>query len=255
MANSSIAVWRSVPRLLAAFLIVFLAQPVFADAGRRVALVIGNAAYRWTMPLANSSNDAEDVAAALLGLGFEVLKGIDLSKDDMRRITTDFAKRAPTADIAFMYYSGHAIQFQRENFLVPVDAHINEYDLREMLKLSQMVADASQASKLGLVVLDASREDPLSIKSLARIFGSQSGNFGAGLSEPNLPPSKSLIVYAAAPHSYAYEGGRSRDSTFTAALLLTSAHPNSTCAYCSARWPTKSGELPATLSSRTCGHR
>lgn len=189
---------------------------------KRVALVIGNARYQAVTPLVNPTNDADDVAAALSELGFEVLRGIDLSRESMSRVTRDFARRSKTADIAMAYYSGHGMQFERTNYLVPVDGQItDEYDLREMVELDQVIRDTSQAKKVGIVVVDACRNDPLETKSLARSLGlARSGSVAAGLAAPKLPPSQSLIAYATAADFVAYDGDAgARNSPFTAALL------------------------------------
>ena len=165
---------------------------------KRVALVIGNASYQAVTPLLKPTNDADDMAMALSELGFEVLKGVDLSRESMSRITKDFARKARTADIAMAYYSGHGMQFENVNYLVPVDGHMqDEFDLREMLQLDQVIQDAGQAKKLSLVVVDACRDDPLATKSLAQSLGlSRSTSLGQGLAIPKLPPSQSLIAYA-----------------------------------------------------------
>ncbi len=199
-----------------------LVEPKAEMPEKRVALVIGNGNYSSVTPLVNPKHDAEDVTQALADLGFEVLKGIDLSRDDMNQITKDFARKARTADIAMTYYSGHGMQFERTNYLVPIDVEIkDEYDLREMVELSQVIQDTGQAKKLALVVVDACRNDPLAQKALARSLGtSRSTSLGQGLAAPRLPPSQSLIAYATAADFVAYDGAaEARNSPFTAALL------------------------------------
>lgn len=189
---------------------------------KRVALVIGNGEYAAVTPLANPRNDADDVSTALSELGFEVMRGIDLSRESMSRITKDFARRARTADIAMAYYSGHGMQFESTNYLVPVDVQIqDEYDLREMVQLSQVIQDTGQAKKLALVVVDACRDDPLAKRVLAQSLGaSRSTSLGSGLAAPRLPTSQSLIAYATAADFVAYDGDvNARNSPFTAALL------------------------------------
>jgi peptidoglycan hydrolase-like protein with peptidoglycan-binding domain len=195
---------------------------------KRVALVIGNGGYSSVTPLPNPRNDAEDITLALSELGFEVLKGIDLSRDDMTRITKDFARKARTADIAMAYYSGHGMQFEGTNYLVPVDVQIqDEYDLREMVQLSQVIQDTGQAQKLAMVVVDACRDDPLAKKVLAQSLGqSRSTSLGAGLAVPKLPEAQSLVAYATAADFVAYDGASdARNSPFTAALLQSIKTP------------------------------
>jgi len=97
---------------LALFAALFLGIVVApARAEKRVALVIGNGAYREVPRLLNPRNDAEDVAAALRRGGFETIVGLDLDKAEMEEKTISFARAARTADIAIFYYSGHALQY------------------------------------------------------------------------------------------------------------------------------------------------
>jgi uncharacterized caspase-like protein len=81
-----------------------------ATAEKRVALVIGNAAYQHVPPLRNPSNDATDIAAKLRGLGFDVVEGIDLQKRDMEKRVRAFAEALNGADVGLFYYAGHGLQ-------------------------------------------------------------------------------------------------------------------------------------------------
>src|SRR6516162_6254223 len=98
------------------------ASPAVAE--KRVALVIGNAAYQHTTRLNNPRNDAEDVGAALKRLGFDAIVGLDLTKSQMDSAVIRFARAARESDIAMFYYSGHAMQFANANYLLPVDAKL-----------------------------------------------------------------------------------------------------------------------------------
>jgi uncharacterized caspase-like protein len=98
--------------------------PAFAD--NRVALVIGNGAYYRVPHLPNPLHDAEDVAAALKRSGFEIIIATDLDKVGMDEVMIKFARAARSADVAMFYYSGHALQFAEVNYLVPVDAQLND---------------------------------------------------------------------------------------------------------------------------------
>jgi uncharacterized caspase-like protein len=115
-------------RLAAFFLSALLACGAFsaspALAQKRVALVIGNGGYQHTAHLKNPINDAEDMAAALQRLGFDVLRGIDLSQGGMRDIIRSFTGKAAGADVALLYYAGHGLQVGGKNYLLPVDAQI-----------------------------------------------------------------------------------------------------------------------------------
>ena len=147
----------------------FPTGPAFAE--KRVALVIGNGAYRNAPSLPNPHNDAEDVAAALKRTGFDAIVGLDLDKAKMDETLIEFSRAARSADIAMIYYSGHAIQFNGVNYLAPVDLKLNdEADLRRMTRLDEVVADLQQAKALRILVLDACRDNPLA-DQLRRYIG------------------------------------------------------------------------------------
>ena len=95
-----------------------------AVAGRRVALVVGNGAYRFAPVLANPPNDEADIAAAFRSLGFEVVERHDADRVAMADAVREFAAELPGSDTAVFYYSGHGLQVDGENYLVPVDAKI-----------------------------------------------------------------------------------------------------------------------------------
>src|ERR1700741_2080722 len=86
-----------------------------ALAEKRVALVIGNGDYRSTTRLANTRNDAQDVAAALKRIGFDTIAGLDLEQAGMQDAAIRFARTARDADVALFYYAGHALQFAGVN--------------------------------------------------------------------------------------------------------------------------------------------
>src|SRR5258708_4386370 len=111
-----------------------------ASAETRIALVIGNGAYANTAQLPNPPHDAEDVAVALKHSGFQVIQGTDLRQADMQDLTIRFARAASSADVAIFYYSGHAMQFNGVNYLMPIDAVLTaEADLRRFVRLAYIV--------------------------------------------------------------------------------------------------------------------
>jgi Flp pilus assembly protein TadD len=122
--------------------------PAAVPLGKRVALVIGNAAYTHTQALANPRNDAADMAAVLERLGFTVIFEHDLDKRGMDDTFRRFAREVKGADAALFYYAGHAMQFEGVNYLMPVDAKLaDEADVPyEMAKLDDVVADMARMS-------------------------------------------------------------------------------------------------------------
>jgi uncharacterized caspase-like protein len=113
-------------RLLAAILALVLSAIAPAHAEKRVALVIGNAPYKNAPTLQNPRNDAQDVAEALKCLRFETIVGLDLDKAGMDEKSISFSRAARDADVALVYYSGHAMQRGSINYLIPVDAVLHD---------------------------------------------------------------------------------------------------------------------------------
>ena len=183
---------------------------------RRVALVIGNGSYA-ASPLKNPVNDAHDIAGALRDLGFDVINKENVSQNDMKRAIREFGQKTKNCDVALFYYAGHAVQFNGENYLVPIGATIEkeeevEYESVDVgFVLAQMTA---AASRINIVILDACRNDPF-----ARSFRSQT----RGLALMNAP-SGTLIAYATAPGSVASDGP-GRNGLYTQELLKSLRTP------------------------------
>ena len=108
---------------LAALLAACLLWPALAGTGadKRVALVIGNGAYERAPKLDNAAFDAKAVADAFGKLGFEVVEGYDLDIAQMRAKVSEFASALPDAKSAVIYYAGHGISVDEENYLIPTD--------------------------------------------------------------------------------------------------------------------------------------
>jgi uncharacterized caspase-like protein len=187
-----------------------------AAADKRVALVIGNAAYQNVPPLQNPSNDATDIAAKLRGLNFEVIEGIDLGKRDMERRIRAFAEALSGADIGLFYYAGHGLQVDQRNFLAPVDAQLkSEADLDfEAMQLDLVLKQMVRNARTSIVFLDACRDNPLAA-NLAQV--SRSLDVGRGLARVEAAASM-MVVYSTEPGKVALDG-TGRNSPFTAALL------------------------------------
>jgi uncharacterized caspase-like protein len=207
-------------RLLSAASIVLganlLVVPALAE--RRVALVIGNASYQNAPRLINPQNDAEDVAAALKRSSFETILALNLDKAGMEDAAIRFARAARNADVAIFYYSGHAIQFAGANYLVPIEAKLNdEADLRRLFRIDDIVADLNQAKNLRILVLDACRDNPLA-EDLKRSIGTtRSLPLQRGLAKMDSP--QGMIVAYATQAGRTADDGRGRNSPYTAAFL------------------------------------
>ena len=211
-------------------LAVFLWAPVDRAAAavggeRRVALVIGNSAYEYVPHLPNPTNDAEAMASTLQKLGFEVTKGIDLDRAGTEKIIRAFSAQLPGAKVALLYYAGHGIQVADRNYIIPVDAQLNdETDLDfEATGIDLVMRLMEREPRMNLVFLDACRDDPLA-QNLARSMGStRSLAIGRGLAFVDAEVG-SFIAFATQPHTVALDGS-GEHSPFTAALLRHMEEP------------------------------
>lgn len=189
-----------------------------ASAETRVALVIGNGAYANTAKLPNPPHDAEDVAASLKRSGFEVIEGADLRQADMQDLTIRFARAASRADVAMFYYSGHAMQYNGVNYLMPIDALLaDEADLKRFVRVDDIVNDLQQAKNLRILVLDSCRDNPLA-ETLKRSAGTtRAASIGRGLSKVDAP--RGTIVSFSTQSGQTAADGSGRNSPYTSAFL------------------------------------
>jgi uncharacterized caspase-like protein len=132
----------------------------------RVALVIGNGGYKNVPVLPNPTNDAGDVAASLERLGFTVRRVLNGTSDDMRRALRDFAPLARRSEMAVVFYSGHGMEIGGENWLIPIDAELKEDTAAEYeaVSLRSIMPLVAGASRLGLIILDACRNNPFATR-------------------------------------------------------------------------------------------
>jgi formylglycine-generating enzyme required for sulfatase activity len=185
-------------------------------AEKRVALVIGNANYE-KKPLANPGNDAQDMAAALRELEFEVIERTDLTRDQMRKAILEFDDRLQGAQVGLFYYSGHGMQLDGRNYLIPLGvAARSAAEMKvEAVDVADVLARLEGAdTKVNVVILDACRDNP---------YWSFSRSQAQGLAAVDAPEG-TLIAYATAPGKRA-EDGSGRNGTYTAALLQHMREP------------------------------
>lgn len=208
--------------VVTAGLTLFSGQAALAD--KRVALVIGNSGYQNVARLGNPANDAAAMAATLKGAGFDLVESKrDLKISEMRRVLRDFANSSRDADISVVYYAGHGIEVDGTNYLIPVDATLEQdidvYD--EAFSLDRILAVVEPAKQLRLVILDACRDNPFA-KTMKRTVGSRAIGRGLAKVEPSSP--NTLIAYASKAGSTASDGD-SKNSPFTTALVKHIAKP------------------------------
>jgi hypothetical protein len=212
------------------------AQAVQAPKERRVALIIGNAKYAVGPQLINTERDAIGVAEALYMLGFvSHIRGPDGADIDliplydqtligMMRALADFTVAASDADMAVIYYSGHGIEIDFKNFLIPIDATLSHKDRLafEAVPLGDVITSASKARKLRLVILDACRDNPLAERMKGLDPGKSTAPIGIG------PPGtgiSALTFYAATEGQRARQGPPLGRSPFAEALIARLLQP------------------------------
>ena len=191
-----------------------------AKADRRVAFVVGNGAYKNVAQLPNPPIDAKAMAATLRNVGFEVIEGSNLTRDQMTEKLLDFGRKAQGSDVAVFYYAGHGIAVGGSNYLLPVDADIkSEMDVKFGaainidLTLDQTMGDA----KVKLVFLDACRDNPFAAKIKSN-SATRSVNVQSGLAEMKSGEG-TLIAFATGPGQTALDGQEGNNSPFTRALI------------------------------------
>ena len=179
--------------------------------GPRVALVIGNSAYR-SGPLKNPANDAEDIGTKLSGIGFDVIRRSNLTTRQIGGTLRDFRSKLVPGSVALVFYAGHGFQIRGENYFPTIDADIlTEDDVPTQSLAMQQIFDVLDESKvaLSLIFLDACRDNPF-----ARNFRSSS----RGLARVDAP-SGTLISFATRPGSVAADGN-GRNGLYTRYLLV-----------------------------------
>lgn len=202
--------------LAAAIVLLATVADAGAKPGSRIALVIGNGAYHHVSRLTNPLNDANDVGEALERLGFSIRKVTDGGYDDMRKALLEFSRAARGAEMAVIYFAGHGIEVAGENWLIPIDAELkSDIDVdHEAVGLKGVMSLVAVASQLGLVILDACRNNPFAAK-MQRTIRVRSVARGLAAVEPT---GNVLVAYAAREGTTAADGD-GRNSPFTGSLL------------------------------------
>ncbi|MCF8152332.1 MAG: caspase family protein [Burkholderiaceae bacterium] len=181
----------------------------------RVAVVVGNSAYP-AGALSNPRNDATAIFNALKKLGFDVELKLDATKDQMDEVFRRFSGKTAKANVALVFYAGHGIQVNGNNYIIPIDANPkSERDLkRDMIKMDDVIDDMGDA-RIKLVFFDACRDNPL-----ARSF-SRGGS--RGMAAP-VEASGTLISFAT-KHGNTASDGEGSHSPYTTALLAAMENP------------------------------
>lgn len=203
-------------------------------ASGKVAFVLGNGAYVHTDPLAKPKNDAKQFRNALHRLGFTVFpdRGYDLDTVDLRKQLDAFIKATTKCRVALVYYSGHGLQINGVNYIVPIDADIDSDEFIESLvSIQKLISRVSRPDSETVIFLDACRDNPFAInlntsrerrasaKGLAPPAALSTGQGLAQISEGGESiVGPTYIAFATAPGEVAGEG-HGEISIFTEGLL------------------------------------
>lgn len=207
---------RKIALVLSTILSIAFATEALAD--KRVALVIGNATYQNAPRLPNPLNDAESISRMLRDANFDVVENIrDAGNQDLRRALREFADKSLNADMAVVYFAGHGMEVDGQNYLLPTDAVLQrDRDIHdEGISLDRILETIESAKQLRLVILDACRDNPFA-QRMTRVSALRSINRGLIAVAPMTV--NTLIAYAAKGGSTA-EDGKGDNSPFAAALV------------------------------------
>jgi branched-chain amino acid transport system substrate-binding protein len=193
---------------------------VLAQDSRKVALVIGNGAYRTrsVSRLNNPPNDARDVSIALEQIGFNVHTVIDGTHEEMGLALTEFGRDLSRAEVGLFYFAGHGIQVNGSNYLIPVDVDLPNASVVPFRTIAadEILAFMEESeTTLNMFFLDACRDNPLP---------QVSRSIDRGLAVARIRPPETMIVYATSAGNTA-DDGTGRNSPFTRAFLANIATP------------------------------
>jgi hypothetical protein len=194
-----------------------------AHAENRLALVIGQSAYRTVTALPNPANDARAMSQLLGDAGFEVTSAADLSQKDFNDKVGEFAAKIAAKGpdtVALVFYAGHGLQIDGENYLVPVDVDLRrETDIPlQAVRLNDVLNTLNSVpSKMRILMLDACRNDPFAAIK-------QTAGHGLALVDTKTGAPGTFLSYSTSPGAEA-EDGNGTDSPYTTALLAAAREP------------------------------
>ncbi len=214
--------------LLLVFLLV-LSGPSFA--ADRVALLIGISDYRSIPPLKNTVNDATDLSETLKKVGFDVTTLINVTGQELRASLDKFSFKAETAELALIYFAGHGVEVQGENFLIPVDADVasNRDVQQQAVSLIDLLHTVDRARTMRIVILDSCRDNPfgdaIDLTQTSEASDTSRSTRGTrGLAPPS-PDRGTLVAFAARDGNVALDG-EGDNSPFAQALIDKMARPD-----------------------------
>lgn len=214
---------------LFSLIVCFLVIPNAAAAVQRVALVIGNDNYIHVAPLEKAGTDATAVASKLNELDFDVTIAVDANRRKMNRTITQFTSQLEAGDTALVFFAGHGVEIDGENFLLPTDVSVPEEANEDFIKsesigLSDLMRRIDKTgARTTLFFIDACRDNPFNDTSLRRNIGG-----ARGLVRVN-PPEGTFAVFSAGAGQQALDSlnldDQNPNSVFTRLLLPKLATP------------------------------
>lgn len=185
-------------------------------------MVIGNGDYKSISRLDNPRNDAVLMYRALSRIGFDTSLKLNASAAEFIQAIDGFLQEASEADLILIYYAGHAVQIEGENYLIPTDfvagAATDDF-VRGMIRVGELVGTIEKSgARRTIIVLDACRDNPFT----GSAFVDQTPGSRGGLAVP--PPILSnnaelTFLYSTAPGQIAIDGDKG-NSPFTRAFAL-----------------------------------
>jgi hypothetical protein len=205
--------------VLASFIYIFPFVALAQATEDRIAFIIGNGAYPKASALKNPLNDATAIEKQLSSYGFETKTYKDLKVAEVSGLRQQMESRIKRNSVLFFYYAGHGVQIDGRNYLMPVDANLNDGDKasQESLYLGDVLhAIERMRPKIAVVILDACRDNP---------FKDQKNSLASkqGLARVD-PPSSTVVFYATRPGGTAQDGDE-ENGVFTKALLQEIVKP------------------------------
>ncbi|WFP77336.1 caspase family protein [Mesorhizobium sp. WSM4906] len=201
-----------------------------AAGSNRVALVIGNSKYVYAPTLPNPAGDARLMADVLRKAGFNVIEGVDLDYAGMRDRLNKFTEASYDADTALIYYAGHGMQVNGKNYLIPIDAELTApaHLKTRTIQMDELLAALPPDPAVGIVILDACRDNPLA-RTLAASLPKSRSTTAPGLAPIDVSGSEVgsggvLIAFATDPGAVSYDGNGA-NSPYTMSLARHLAEP------------------------------
>src|SRR5437660_4439004 len=213
---------RAIFKVVIPLAILLCSVPAWAE--NRMALVIGQSAYKSVPALPNPGNDAKAVSQLLTDSGFEVSQAANLSQNEMRTAISDFAGKVAAKGpdtVALVFYAGHGFQVDGENFLIPTDIDPKrEADIpMQAVRLNDVLNTlASVPSKMRFLLLDSCRNNPFPELS-------KSGGSGLAIVDAKVGAPGTFLSFSTSPGAVAEDGSGS-NSPYTNALLAAGKEQN-----------------------------